>query len=101
MEPRIKARIYRPAKTAMQSGRGNTKKWTIQFEPGAAKAHDPLMGWISSADTQGQVRLRFDTREEAIAFARKHDMDYELREPAERVIRPKSYADNFRWNRVS
>ena len=101
MDPRIKARIYRPAKTAMQSGRGNTKKWMIQFEPGAAKDHDPLMGWISSADTQGQVRLRFDTREEAIAFARKHDMDYELREPAERVIRPKSYADNFRWNRVS
>jgi hypothetical protein len=98
---RLKARIYRPAKTAMQSGRGNTRKWTIQFEAAAAKSHDPLMGWISSADTQGQVRLRFDTREEAVAFARKHNMDYALREPVERVLRPKSYADNFRWNRVS
>ena len=85
---RIKARIFRPAKTAMQSGRRNTKRWVIQFEARAARGHDPLMGWISSADTQGQVRLRFDTREEAVAFARKHDMDYEVRDPVERVIRP-------------
>jgi len=97
---RIKARIFRPAKSAMQSGRAKTKKWILQFEASAAKEHDHLMGWIGSADTQGQVRLRFDTREEAVAFARKHNIDYEIKNPVERVIRPKSYADNFRWNRV-
>ena len=91
-------RIYKPTKTAMQSGRHNTEKWVIDFEPGV-KITDPLMGWIGSADTQEQVRLSFDTREEAIAFADKNGFDYRVQEPKSRRIRPKSYADNFSFQR--
>lgn len=94
-------RIYRPAKTAMQSGRGNTKKWVIEFEPVDGKYNDPLMGWSGSRDTRStQVRLRFDTREDAIAYAKRQGWVYEVEEPAARRIRPKSYADNFAYNRI-
>jgi hypothetical protein len=92
----VRARIYRPAKTAMQSGRGNTKAWVLEFEP-LPKGHDPLMGWISSSDTRGQVRLRFATKEEALAYASRRRLDVQVEEPHERRIKPKSYADNFRW----
>ncbi|MFQ5985480.1 MAG: ETC complex I subunit [Alphaproteobacteria bacterium] len=95
----MEARIYRPAKTAMQSGFGNTRHWVLEFEPSAASTIDPLMGWTSSADTNEQVRLRFRTKEEAIAFARKHDLAYRLDEPRAPKLRPKSYAGNFRWDR--
>jgi hypothetical protein len=94
-QPRV--RIYRPAKTAMQSGRGNTRRWVLEFEPAAPKAHDPLMGWVSSGDTSSQVRLRFASKEDALAYAAKHGLNAEVVEPRERRIRPKSYADNFRW----
>ena len=96
---RAAARIYRPAKTAMQSGRASTKEWVLEFEPAGAKRHDPLMGWVSSGDTLGQVRLKFATREEALAYAKRHGIDAAVQEPAPRRIRPKSYADNFRWQR--
>lgn len=96
------ARIYRPAKTAMQSGRARTKNWIIDFEPRAAKRPDRLMGWIGSQDMQAdEVRLKFATKEEAIAFADRHGIDYQLQETHERDIRPKSYADNFRPDRIS
>ncbi len=91
--------IYKPTKTAMQSGHGNTRDWVLEFEPGAPKVTDPLMGWIGSADTRGQVRLRFGSKEEAIAFAIKHGLDYGVQEPRTRRIRPKSYADNFSFRR--
>ena len=67
-------RIYRPTKTVMQSGRWNVKRWVLEFEPEQAKETDPLMGWIGSADTREQVRLRFENKEEAIAFAKKNGM---------------------------
>ena len=63
------ARIYRPAKTAMQSGRRQTRKWVLEYEPATSRGRDPLMGWTSAADTLNQVRLHFDTIEEARAFA--------------------------------
>ena len=66
-----KARIYLPAKTAMQSGHRNTREWVLEFEPQARKSHDPLMGWTASADTLGQVRLTFETKEDAITYARE------------------------------
>ena len=91
-------RIYRPAKTAMQSGRGNTRKWVLEFPPGARRP-EPLMGWTSSADTRGQVRLRFDTKEDAIAHAETHGLMYRVVEPQERTIRRKAYADNFAFDR--
>ncbi|MCW5773214.1 MAG: ETC complex I subunit [Rhodospirillaceae bacterium] len=97
----MSARIYKPAKTAMQSGRGNTRDWVLEFSPAQRKTQDPLMGWTGSGDTPQQVKLTFDTKEEAIAYCRRHKLDYDVFEPKERSLRPKSYANNFRWDRVS
>jgi len=94
------ARIYRPTKTAMQSGRANTKKWLLEFEPASRRDPDPLMGWSSAQDTLNEVQLRFDTLDEAVAFAKKHGLDYTLIEPHARTLKSKSYADNFRYDRV-
>lgn len=89
-------RIFLPSKTAMQSGRGNTQRWMVQFERKAPQVPDPLMGWVGSRDTRPQLRLSFDTREEAIAFAERNGLSYEVAEPKVHVRQPKSYADNFR-----
>ena len=96
-----RARIYRPAKTAMQSGLAKTGKWVLEYEPATPREPDPLMGWASAGDTLNEVRLRFATLEEAVAFAKKRELDYVVIEPQERTIRPKSYADNFRYDRPS
>ncbi len=90
------ARIYQPAKTAMQSGQANTRKWVLEFEPGVAKTIDPLMGWTGSADTREQVHMTFDSKAEAVAFAKKNGLTFRVQEPKTRRIRPKNYADNFR-----
>lgn len=96
------ARIYKPAKTAMQSGRARTKNWVLEFELSAAKRADSLMGWVGSQDMQSdQVRIKFATKDDATAFATKHGLEYQIKVPAERVIKPKSYADNFRPDRIS
>ena len=92
-------RIYRPTKTAMQCGRGLTQDWVLEFEPGARRP-EPLMGWTASDDTLAQVQLRFPTKEEAIAYAARHGLMYVLEEPQERRIKPKAYADNFRYDRL-
>jgi len=92
----VKARIYQPAKTAMQSGRAKTHRWILEYEPATARRAEPLMGWISSGDTLNQIRLRFETREEAIAFAKRKGLDHTVEEPHERHITPRNYADNFR-----
>jgi hypothetical protein len=94
------ARIYRPSKTAMQSGKAKTQSWVLEFEPAAAKRPDPLMGWAGSADTDGQVRLTFATQAEAIGYAQRHGLAYDLAPPKAARIRPKSYADNFKFDRV-
>jgi len=94
-----RARIYRPAKTAMQSGLARTQKWVLDYEPASPREPDPLMGWATAQDTLNEVHLRFDTLEAAIDFAQKNRLDYAVVEPKERVIRPKSYADNFRYDR--
>jgi len=92
-------RIYRPAKTAMQSGRGKTKAWRLEYEPASRREPDPLMGWSSAADTLNEVHLHFATLDEAIAFAQKHGLDYSVSTPHEPGFKPKSYADNFRYDR--
>jgi hypothetical protein len=94
------ARIYRPTKTAMQSGRAKTHDWVLEFAPDSAQTADPLMGWIGQGSTSRQVRLRFATEDEAIAYCKKRGLDYDLEEPQEPRLRPKSYADNFRYDRV-
>jgi len=96
----MRARIYQPPKTAMQSGRAETHEWVLAFDPASPKRPDPLMGWIGSADTQTQVRLTFATRDEAVAYAERNGVAYELELPHERRIKPKAYADNFRYERV-
>ncbi|MBC8338741.1 MAG: ETC complex I subunit [Alphaproteobacteria bacterium] len=92
-------RIYRPSKTAMQSGRAHVQRWVLEFEPGGPKQTDPLMGWIGSEDTRGQVRLKFDSKEAAIAFAKKNGLTARVHEPKKRRIQPKNYADNFSYHR--
>ena len=85
----------------MQSGRANTAYWVLEFELSAAKRPDRLMGWIGSQDMESdEVQIKFATREEAVAFAAKHGLDYEIKEPAKHTVRPKSYADNFRPDRI-
>ena len=95
----MQVRIYKPAKTAMQSGQAKTKEWLLESEP-TPKEIDPLMGWTSSRDTMGQVRLYFASKEEAIAQAEKQGWQYTLDEPKSRAIKPKAYADNFAFTRV-
>ena len=94
------ARILRPAKTAMQSGNALTRKWVLEYEPASKREPDPLMGWTSALDTLNQVRLRFDTLEEAVTFAQSKGLDYTIIEPHARSPKAKSYADNFRYDRV-
>jgi len=91
------ARIYQPARNAMQSGQARTRDWVLEFAPAAARSIDPLMGWTSSPDTQSQVRLRFETREAAVEYARHHGIAFQVHEPKRRAanIRPGGYGDNF------
>ena len=93
------ARIYRPAKTAMQSGKANTKAWILEFEPKAARRSDPLMGWTETGDMNGQVVLQFETRDEAVRYADAHGIAFQLLDPkpVKRII--KAYADNFAFGR--
>ncbi len=94
------ARIYQPAKTAMQSGRGNSDRWVLEFEATAARRIDPLMGWTSSDDTKAnQVRLNFETKESAVKYAESRNIPYTLAETPEASPVPKAYSDNFAFRR--
>lgn len=95
----MKARIFQPAKTAMQSGRANTHQWVLEAEPTSRQALDPLMGWAGSRGTAGQIRMHFETLDEAIAFADKHAIAYTVQRAKQRAIRPRAYADNFAYDR--
>ena len=83
----MRARIYQPPKNAMQSGWAATHRWVLEFEPNSPGRPDPLMGWIGSGDTQAQVHLHFDTRNEAVAYAERHGIDYDLELPHVRRVR--------------
>ncbi|HZV83611.1 MAG TPA: ETC complex I subunit [Brevundimonas sp.] len=89
------ARIYRPAKTAMQSGKARATDWRLEFEPASARTVDPLMGWTSSSDMNGQVRLTFETAEEAVAYAERYGIPFRLQAPQDPPVILKAYADNF------
>lgn len=97
----MRARIYQPAKTAMSSGQAKTKGWVLEHAPDSAREIDPLMGWTSSDDTQSQVKLRFDTKEAALDYARDKGIEVTVTEPKKRKpnIRPGGYGDNFATNR--
>jgi hypothetical protein len=94
------ARIYQPARTAMQQGLAQTREWVLEFEPEKPRRIEPLMGWTSSSETKPQVRLTFATKEEAIAFATRHGIAFRLEEPQKAALRPKSYSENFRFGRL-
>ncbi|GGG73084.1 ETC complex I subunit region [Salipiger pallidus] len=99
----MRARIYQPAKTAMSSGQGKTKHWVLDFVHETAREVDPLMGWTSSDDTQSQVRLRFDSKEAALDYAKEHGIDAIVTSPNKRRanVRPRGYAENFAVDRRS
>ncbi len=96
----MRARIFQPPKTAMQSGWAKTQEWALEFVPSHGRQADPLMGWSGGGDTQTQVKLAFDTREEAIAYAERAGITFEVELPQTRRIRPKAYADNFKYGRI-
>ena len=93
------ARIYQPARNAMQSGKARTKKWVLEYEPERPREIEPLMGWTASSDMRQQVILDFDTKEEAVAYAQKNGIPFQVFEPQERKKIIKAYADNFAFNR--
>lgn len=95
----MKVRIYQPSKAATQSGRAKTHRWLLEYEIETPRRPEPLMGWISSGDTLNQVRIGFETKEEAIAFAERKGLDYSVQEAPVRRVRPRNYADNFRTDR--
>ena len=97
----MRARIYQPTKTAMQSGTAKTHHWILEFAPAERREIDPLMGWTSSGDMNSQVRLRFDTKEAAVGYARDHGIDAVVMEPRKRKpnVRPRGYGENFATNR--
>lgn len=97
----MSARIYQPARTAMQSGAAKTKVWVLEYSPASERSVDPLMGWTSSSDTQTQVKLRFDSREAAVAYAAAKGITAEVCEPKPRKhnVRAGGYGENFATNR--
>ena len=94
------ARIYKPSRTAMQSGQARTKQWQLDYEPEVARTVEPLMGYTSSSDMRQQVRLSFDTKEEAIAYCQRMGIAYRVNEPKEKGAKRMSYSDNFKFNRA-
>jgi hypothetical protein len=93
------ARIYKPARTAMQSGTAKTKDWVLDYEPEQPRAVEPLMGWTSSGDMRQQVRLQFATAEEAIAYCERQGIPYQLAEAKAPARKGLSYSDNFAFTR--
>ena len=93
------ARIYKPARTAMQSGTAKTKEWVLDYEPEQPPTVEPLMGWTSSGDMKQQLRLHFDTKEEAIAYCERHGIAYQVFETPPLKRARISYSDNFAYGR--
>ncbi|SFA88138.1 NADH dehydrogenase [Poseidonocella pacifica] len=95
------ARIYQPSRNAMQSGMARTRQWILEFAPQEPRDIDPLMGWTSSSDMDSQVRIRFDTKEEALTYAKENGIEVQVMEPKRRKpnVRPMGYGENFATNR--
>jgi hypothetical protein len=93
----MKAKIFKPAKNAMQSGRANTMEWVLEYELETPRRPEPIMGWVAADDTLNQVCIKFITKEAAIAFAEKEGLDYTVSESHPRKVKPQSYIDNFKY----
>jgi hypothetical protein len=96
----MSARIYMPARTATQSGTARTKVWVLEFDPEMPREVEPLMGWTSSGDMKSQIRLRFGSKEEAIAYAERNGLAYRVEEPLPATRKIQSYSDNFKSSRL-
>ncbi|TIX89279.1 ETC complex I subunit [Rhizobium sp. P44RR-XXIV] len=94
------AKIYRPAKTAMQSGKAKTNVWVLEFDQETPRKIDPIMGYTSSADTRQQLKLTFDTQEQAEAYAKREGIEYRVIAPKDANRQVVSYTDNFRFSRI-
>ena len=92
-------KIYKPSKTAMQSGQGKTKKWLAEYISDTDIEKDSLMGWNSSSDTNSQIKIFFETKEQAILWAKKNNYQYFVEEAKIKKIKIKSYASNFDMNK--
>ena len=92
----MKAKIYKPSKTAMQSGRSKYNKWILKFSEKKNQLKDTMMGWNGGGSTVSQIELKFSSKEKAVSYAKKNSIDYEILETSERKVINKSYADNFK-----
>lgn len=98
---KTKVRIFKPARNPMQSGRaGRQDKWCLQGADLSARVPDHLMGWTSADDTNDQITMMFDNKTAAIEFAESKGWSYEVHDPAERVVKPQNYLDNFKYHPV-
>ncbi|MEX3009170.1 ETC complex I subunit [Hoeflea sp. TYP-13] len=95
----MSAKIYRPAKTAMQSGKAKTHLWVLEYDQEVPRTIDPIMGYTSSSDMKQQLRLSFETREEAVSYAKRNNIAFRVIEPHDPKRRRVAYADNFRYDR--
>lgn len=93
----MKAKIYKPAKNAMQSGRANTGQWVLEYDLETPRRPEPIMGWTSAGDTLNQVSLKFDSKEAAIAFAEEKGLKFTVAAEHTRKITPRTYLDNFKF----
>jgi hypothetical protein len=96
----MSARIYMPARTATQSGSARTKLWILEFDAEMPREVEPLMGWTSSGDMKSQIRLRFGSKEEAVAYAQRNGLTYRVEDPAVKTRKIQSYSDNFKSSRL-
>lgn len=94
------ARIYQPARTAMQSGDAKTRYWVLEYEPNTPREAEPLMGWTSSNDMKSQISLRFPSKDDAVKYAERNGVPYRIFEPHPRKRTKKAYADNFKFGRI-
>ena len=94
------ARIYQPAKTATQSGYAKSRIWIFEYVPETAKKIDNVMGWTGSSDMRRQIKLKFSSKEEAIAYAKRNKITFSIKDPNKRNHQPKSYSDNFRHDKI-
>lgn len=89
------AKIYKPAKNAMQSGKAKTKNWILEFRSENTRCVDELMGWTGNSDTKAQLKMKFETLDEAEKFAQSHNIDYIIITPKQPKLIKQAYADNF------
>ncbi|GJL84688.1 MAG: hypothetical protein DHS20C02_04630 [Micavibrio sp.] len=93
----MKVKIYKPAKNAMQSGRGKMENWVLEYETTTARTPESLMGWTASGDTLNQVKLKFPSADEAVKYAEGKGWDYTLLPAQDRKVKPRNYGDNFKY----